>query len=54
MGESTADALVQDFVHKACTQAGLNDSILLSITSDTTGNMNRFGFAMEDAGVHHI
>ncbi|KAG9291336.1 hypothetical protein G9A89_000485 [Geosiphon pyriformis] len=30
------------------------DSILLSITSDTTGNMNRFGFAMEDAGVHHI
>ena len=50
-----ADSVTLDFYEKLFQDCGFKDRTIFSVTSDTTGNMNKFGIKLsEEQGVHHI
>jgi hypothetical protein len=54
-GGHDADSVTKDLYEKLFKDCGFQDRTIFSVTSDTTGNMNKFGMKLsEDKGVHHI
>jgi hypothetical protein len=53
-GSSDSMHVLSDFAEKLFMKCGFDKANIISVTTDTTGNMDRFGKLLEKLGIQHI
>jgi hypothetical protein len=53
-GSSDSEHVLSDFAEKLFIKCGFDKANIISVTTDTTGNMDKFGRLLEKQQIHHI
>jgi hypothetical protein len=53
-GSSDSEHVLSDFAEKLFMKCGFDKANIIAVTTDTTGNMDKFGRLLKKVGIHHI